>query len=184
MYSLLFLTIYTVVYYFLVSKKTKHLNHTKEIIDMFKTDFPTSLYISIFFIIILISLINYIFFTDFLKLNILDIFAFILLILSALIEYKGIIALKENYYPQTSKEKELITDGIYKQIRHPIYLSGLILGFAILILFSKNLFFYLYPIIIIVIIYKIESEEKYLNKRFSKFKNYKKTNYKILPYIY
>lgn len=184
MYSLLFLTIYTIVYYFIVFKKTKHLDSTKETINMFKTDFPTSFYFSIFFITIFISFIYYIFFTDFFKFYYIDILAFSLLIFSALIEYKGIISLKENYYPQTGKEKKLITNGIYKYIRHPIYLSGLFLGLGIIILFSKNIWFYLYPLIIFSIVYKVESEEKYLTKRFKKYKDYKKTSYKLIPYIY
>ncbi len=184
MYGLLFLTIYTLVYYFLVYKKTKHLNLTKETINMFKTDFPTSFYITVFYIVLLISLINYVFFTGLFSLSLVDSIGIILIILSGVIEYQGIIALKENYYPQTGKEKYLVTKGIYRNIRHPIYLSGVFLASGILILFSKNLFFYLFLVVILTIIYKVESEERYLDKRFPDFKKYKKTSKKLIPYIY
>jgi protein-S-isoprenylcysteine O-methyltransferase Ste14 len=184
MYQLLFLAIYTMVYYFITSKKTKHLDQTKETIQMFRTDAPTSIYISVFFIIILSSLINFVFFTNFMKFYLIDILGVILIICSGIIEYNAIISLKENYYPQTGKEKNLIINGIFKYIRHPIYLSGLFLGLGILIFFAKNIWYYLYPIMVIAIIYKIESEEKYLLKRFKTYKAYQKKSYKIIPYIY
>jgi len=81
-------------------------------------------------------------------------------------------------------EKYLVTNGIFKYIRHPIYLSGIFLGTGIIILFSKDIFIYLFIIIIITIIYKVESEEKYLLKRFKDYKKYTKKSYKLIPYIY
>ncbi len=184
MYGLLFLTIYVIIYYFLIYKKTKHLDLTKETINMFKTDFNTSLYISIYFLVLIISLINYFFISDFMQLYKIHFAGVLLILLSGIIEYKAIITLKENYYPQIRKEKYLVSSGIYKYIRHPIYLSAILLGLGVLILFSLNLLIYLFPIILITLVYKIESEEKYLEKRFVEYKLYKKTNYKILPYIY
>jgi len=80
MYSLLFLTIYVLIYYFIIYKKTKHLDLTKETIEMFKTDFATSLYISIFYLVLLVSLVYYVFFTNFFKLEMLDILGVFLII--------------------------------------------------------------------------------------------------------
>jgi protein-S-isoprenylcysteine O-methyltransferase Ste14 len=184
MYALLFLTIYVLIYYFIIYKKTKHLDLTKETINMFKTDFQTSFYISVFFIVLIISLVNYVFFINSMLLKYIDILGVLLILFSGIIEYKGITTLKENYYPQIKKEKYLVSFGIYKYIRHPIYLSAILLGLGILILFSYNLLIYLFPIILVTLVYKIESEEKYLEKRFTEYKLYKKTNYKIIPYIY
>lgn len=184
MFSLLFLTVYTLIYYFLIYKKTKHLDLTKETINMFKTDFATSFYISVLYFLFLISLINYIFFTNFLKFYLIDLLGALFIIFSGIIEFNAIINLKENYYPQIRKEKYLVTSGIYKYIRHPIYLSGIFLSFGTFILFSKNLIYILLPIVFLVIIYKVESEEKYLKKRFKGYKLYQKTSNKLFPYIY
>ncbi len=184
MYSLLFLTIYVLIYYFIIYKKTKHLDLTKETIEMFKTDFATSFYISIFYLVLMVSLVYYVFFTNFFKLEMLDILGAFLIFFSGLIEYQGIISLKDNYYPQVGMEKYLVTNGIFKYIRHPIYLSGIFLGTGIIILFSKEIFIYLFIVIIITIIYKVESEERYLLKRFKEYKKYTKKSYKLIPYIY
>lgn len=184
MYSLLLLTIYILIYYFIVYKKTKHLDLTKETLNMFKTDKPTSIYIVLFYIVLVAALINYIFFTDFFKFTSFDVLGLILIVFSGLIEYSAIISLKENYYPQTGKEKKLITTGIYSLVRHPIYLSGVFLGFGIVSLFAKNFFYIYFICITAIIVYKVESEEKYLTKRFVNYKIYKKNTYKLIPYIY
>jgi protein-S-isoprenylcysteine O-methyltransferase Ste14 len=185
MYKLLFIGIYTMIYYFFVYKITKNnVDIGKETINMIKTDFWTTQYFFVFFIVILISLVDYLFYSNVMSVNYIDILFAILIIISGIIEYKGIKDLKENYYPQIGPEKYLITSGIFKYIRHPIYLSALFLGAGIILLLSKELFFIIYPFIFISIILKVEYEEKYLIKRFDNYKKYKKTNYKLIPFIY
>ncbi|MDD3178592.1 MAG: isoprenylcysteine carboxylmethyltransferase family protein [Candidatus ainarchaeum sp.] len=186
MYKLIFLSVFILLYYFLFSNKlTKHFNTTKETINMFKTDFWTSFYFTIFYICIMISFMYYFFYTDIYYLNLISLLWFISIIFACFLEYRGIKDLKENYYPQIKKEKYLITSGIFKIIRHPIYTSAIFLGLGIIGFLSTKLLIYLFPIILFVVIIKIEKEDIYLEKRFGKeFKKYKQMSYKLIPYLY
>jgi len=107
-----------------------------------------------------------------------------LIIFSGVIEYKAIKELKENYYPQVGPEKRIVTTGIYKHIRHPIYLSAMILGSSLILLFSFKLVIYLLPILLISIILKIETEDKYLLNNHKEYRQYSKTSKKIIPFVY
>jgi len=185
MYKLLVIVVYVLIYYYFIYRITKkHMDATTETINMFKTDFYTSQYFIIFFILALISLIYYIFYTPLFSFTVLDILFFVIIILSGIIEYNAIKNLGQNYFPQTGPEKDLITTGIYSKIRHPIYLSALILGLGLNSLLAFNILIYTYPILILSVIIKVEQEDKYLTKRFVGYKKYKLTTYKLIPYIY
>ncbi len=185
MYKLLLLVIYVLIYYAFVYRLTKrYMDTTRETINMFKTDFYTSQYFVVFFILALISLFYYMFYTNVYIFAVQDILFFILIIFSGIIEYNAIKNLGENYYPQTGPEKRLITTGIYSKIRHPIYLSALILGLGIYSLWAFNILLYTYPLLIISVIIKVEQEDRYLTKRFKAYRGYKTKSYKLIPYIY
>jgi len=157
---------------------------TNETINMFKTDFYTSQYFIVFFILALVSLCYYIFYTNLYSLTVQDILLFLIILLSGIIEYNAINNLGNNYYPQIGPEKKLITSGIYSKIRHPIYLSALLLGFGIYSLWAFNILIYTFPLLLISVIIKVEQEDKYLTNRFKEYKNYKKNSYKLIPFIY
>ena len=72
-------------------------------------------------------------------------------------------------FPRPIVNGNLITSGIYRSIRHPMYYSLILISFGF---FITQLSFYHLSLTIslaLVIKYKIILEEKYLNK---KFKNY------------
>jgi protein-S-isoprenylcysteine O-methyltransferase Ste14 len=78
----------------------------------------------------------------------------------------------------------LITNGIYKYIRHPMYLSALsgLIGLALfycsyyaLILCAAGIFF---------ITIKIKYEETFLTAKFPQYKEYSLKSKKLLPFIY
>ncbi|MEI8364376.1 MAG: isoprenylcysteine carboxylmethyltransferase family protein [archaeon] len=185
MYKLLFIVVYVLIYYYLIYRLTrKHMDTTTETINMFKTDFYTSQYFVSFFILALFSLIYYIFYTNLFTFTVQDIVFSIVIIFSGLIEYNAIKNLAENYYPQIGPEKRLVTSGIYSLIRHPIYLSALVLGLGLYALLALNILMYTYPLLIISVVIKVEQEDKYLTKRFKAYNKYKTKSYKLIPYIY
>jgi protein-S-isoprenylcysteine O-methyltransferase Ste14 len=157
---------------------------TTETINMFKTDFYTSQYFVVFFILALISLIYYVFYTNLFGFAVQDILFCLIIIFSGIVEYNAIKNLAENYYPQIGPEKRLVTSGIYSLIRHPIYLAALILGLGIYSLLAFNILMYTYPILIISVIIKVEQEDRYLTKRFKEYNTYKSKSYKLIPYLY
>ncbi len=83
------------------------------------------------------------------------------------------------------KDQQLITNGIYNKIRHPIYLAVLMetLGYELI----ANSWL-LVPILVIgtvIFIRHINLEEKLLREAFGeKFTNYSQKTKKLIPYIY
>ena len=81
---------------------------------------------------------------------------------------------------------QLVTDGIFRHIRHPHYTSLLIVGFG-LALFFHSLFALAIAIIAIpIMIWSIIDEEKHLVKQYGiSYKEYmKKVPWRIIPRIF
>ena len=75
--------------------------------------------------------------------------------------------------PRPKKNSKLITSGIYKLFRHPMYYSLIIISFS---LFLKSLTIYNFILSILltfVISKKIKIEEEYLTKKFHNYISYK-----------
>ncbi len=87
---------------------------------------------------------------------------------------------------QVTNDHELVTEGIYRFVRHPSY-TGLIFGFLGLILFlqagSATILFI--TIAIPAYIYRIKIEEDALINTFGQqYETYRKSSYALLPLIY
>ena len=96
---------------------------------------------------------------------------FLLIIISTMVMLISIKDLGSNLspFPRPIVNGNLITSGIYRFIRHPMYYSLILISFGFFI--TKLSFYYLCLTISLALIikFKIILEEKYLNK---KFKNY------------
>ena len=84
------------------------------------------------------------------------------------------------------KDHKLINKGIYKYLRHPMYLANILIFLGIAGTFSSTLGIIVTIIFIIpTTIIRINREEKYLKNRFkNQYKKYQKTTYKMVPLIY
>lgn len=80
---------------------------------------------------------------------------------------------------------QLITDGVYSHIRHPLYLGEILrnIGFT-LILFS------LYGLVLVIVgslflPFRIEIEERLLLEKFGQeYEEYRKRTKRLIPYVY
>ena len=80
--------------------------------------------------------------------------------------------------PRPKENSKLITRGIYRIIRHPMYYSLIIISYC---LFIKSLSIYNFMLSILltfIISNKIKTEEEYLTIKFNEYASYKK-NVKI-----
>ena len=104
----------------------------------------------------------------------------IIFIIGTYIYFKWELYWEKNYHGQ------LITEGIFKYIRHPHYTSLLIIGFGLAFFFNSIAALIIAIIAIPIMILSIIDEEKLLIKQYGKeyiaFK--KKTPWKIIPYIF
>lgn len=93
------------------------------------------------------------------------------------------------YFSRTllvQKRQEIITDGLYKHIRHPGYLGAILLELGLGVA-SGNL--YIAGIIALAIVifyaYRIHTEEAMLLEAFgAKYQAYKKTSWRLLPHVF
>ena len=91
--------------------------------------------------------------------------------------YSGTVVIRENH--------QLITHGIYRFTRNPIYL-GLIIVVIGLPAFSASLPGFVSMLVLIpIILNRIRLEEKLLTEEFQEaFRKYKETTKKLIPFIY
>ncbi|MDF1549153.1 MAG: methyltransferase [Bacteroidales bacterium] len=86
--------------------------------------------------------------------------------------------------PDLKKDAIFVHAGPYGIIRHPMYLA-IIVTFLPLIISQLSIDRLLVFIIIIVdLVFKLNFEERLLAKAFSDYETYKKTTFRLIPYIY
>jgi protein-S-isoprenylcysteine O-methyltransferase Ste14 len=80
---------------------------------------------------------------------------------------------------QTSAEaKNLVTEGIYKKIRHPIYISGLILILGFIFITQQFLILIVWVALIFMQQKRIKNEEKVLLEKFGdRYLEYRKSTW-------
>jgi len=107
----------------------------------------------------------------------------LLIVLGVLLGIISLLQLNKNLspFPTPKSNSTLITHGIYKHIRHPIY-SGItffLFGFG---LYSGSTFKILISLLLLILFYfKSKYEEKLLSNKYSNYKTYRKTTGRFLP---
>ncbi|NPA65398.1 MAG: isoprenylcysteine carboxylmethyltransferase family protein [Epsilonproteobacteria bacterium] len=102
----------------------------------------------------------------------------------------GLLAIKThqqgnfNIRPDIKENCELVTHGIYAYIRHPMYLSVLVMMFGFLILYSDLYRFILYIFLVIVLHVKLHYEESLWVCHSKEYEAYKQRTKKLIPFIY
>ena len=72
-------------------------------------------------------------------------------------------------FPRPIKNSDLVTTGIYRFTRHPMYYSLIFISFGVFIIKPSIYYLFLSICLFLIIKFKIALEEQYLN---NKFKNY------------
>lgn len=143
-------------------------------------------FVLIQFVLFALYVIDYnIFGADFEIQNWLKIGSIVLGFIGAVVITFGIINLNDNLtpFPTPRRNSILISGGIYKYIRHPIY-TGIILLFVAYALFSGSVGrVVITGILTLVFYYKSELEEKLLIERFPRYSDYKVATGRFFPKI-
>ncbi len=86
---------------------------------------------------------------------------------------------------KASSKQTLVTSGVYRMARHPIYLGEILVYLSIPMIFSS--FYGIIPVFVLIpsSLYRIKVEEKALSSHFGQeYAEYKKRTKKIVPYLY
>ena len=115
-----------------------------------------------------------------------SIFAIMIFIIGAIV---GIWALQHNQLgnfnvqPKLKDNAKLITTGIYSYIRHPMYLSVIIMMFSTVFASSTLLEFFLFLVLIFVLWLKARREENLWSLHNENYKLYIERTKLFLPFI-
>jgi protein-S-isoprenylcysteine O-methyltransferase Ste14 len=111
----------------------------------------------------------------------------IILIMGTYINIKGRIDLGLNWANQVTiyTDQKLITTGIYKYIRHPLYGSIIYMFYGSCLIYPNYLAFLCNTLIFIPFMYyRARQEEKFLIEKFSDYRDYIKKTGMLFPKIY
>lgn len=86
--------------------------------------------------------------------------------------------------PEIAEGSTLVTSGIYKYIRHPMYLGLILISLSLVFDFFTLTRLLLFFLLFINQNLKLEYEEKLLEKYFKDYEKYKKGTKKLIPFIY
>lgn len=86
---------------------------------------------------------------------------------------------------EVKKDQKVIDKGLYKIVRHPMYLATIFLFLSIPLILDSFISFFIFLVYPFIICKRINSEEQVLDKELRGFKKYKeKVKYKLIPYIW
>jgi protein-S-isoprenylcysteine O-methyltransferase Ste14 len=103
----------------------------------------------------------------------------------ALVNRAGFSTLTETRRLLITDEHELITDGLFKRIRHPLYLGRITLDFGIALLFASFWGGVLMGISAVLFLIRIHVEEEMLIEEFGDaYLEYRRRTKKLVPYVF
>ena len=110
-----------------------------------------------------------------------------LLIMGWIIGYAAVAAMGLDniaVQPQLKTGHRLVTHGVYRYVRHPMYTSLMIQGLALVFTNPIMLQYLAYGILLVVLFLKSSKEEFYLSQRFDDYAEYKNQSGRFLPALF
>lgn len=118
--------------------------------------------------------------------NLLIIIGFSILIIGISLRLLSLITLKSNFSLaiNPNQSDNLVVTGIYRYIRHPLYLASLLMSCAGCIIFSCITIWFFSLMTLIAVIVRIKEEEAALTAKYPEYVEYKNNTHKLIPFIY
>jgi protein-S-isoprenylcysteine O-methyltransferase Ste14 len=135
----------------------------------------------------LILFVCYVFTPNFLLLNfpsLIKSISVIVAIVGLLILILSLIQLQRNLtpFPSPKQNSELVTNGVYQFIRHPIYTGIFIMAIGYSFSNGHSSRFLISILLLVLFYFKSVYEENLLNKKFSAYKQYQIKTSRFFPF--
>ncbi|MFX0066590.1 MAG: methyltransferase family protein [Candidatus Hermodarchaeota archaeon] len=83
------------------------------------------------------------------------------------------------------EDHKLVKDGVYKYIRHPLYLGEIMRNFGFVLFLSSIFGILVMGLAMVILLFRIPIEERMLIEAFGEeYRDYQKQTKKIIPYVY
>jgi protein-S-isoprenylcysteine O-methyltransferase Ste14 len=109
-----------------------------------------------------------------------------LIVLGAVVIFRGIHGLRESVtpMPKPKPDAELVVDGIYAYVRHPIYLGVILVAFGWSVAMDSVVA--LIVAVVYVVFYDLKSrrEEAWLREQYPQYPAYAARTKRFIPYVY
>lgn len=97
--------------------------------------------------------------------------------------------LRENAYLsrriEVQENQRIIDDGLYRIVRHPMYMATLFLFFSMPLILGSLISFFVLLLYVPLLVIRIKNEEKFLEKNLDGYLLYKqKVKYRLLPFVW
>ncbi len=88
-----------------------------------------------------------------------------------------------NIVPEIKKEAQLITQGIYSYIRHPMYFAVLLIMLGVICVQIDILNIFIYALLVFVLYLKAKKEESLWSNKTNEYKKYQKKTKMFIPFL-
>lgn len=85
---------------------------------------------------------------------------------------------------EKSEGQQLTTTGMYKLVRHPLYLATLLQVAGSGIMLCSVVALALFPLCVAGILVRIRKEERFMTAEFSEYADYAKNTWRLIPWLY
>jgi protein-S-isoprenylcysteine O-methyltransferase Ste14 len=111
---------------------------------------------------------------------------FSILLVGVIIRISSLLTLKQNFSLAIESDTTnfIVAKGLYKYIRHPLYLAVLVISMSGCIIFSCIIIWIFVILTLIGVIRRIKEEEALLILNHKEYKEYMKKTFKLVPFIY
>ena len=120
------------------------------------------------------------------RFDLVESFGALLIILSLIVGLMAVVNMRLdnlNIVPTLKDKHQLVTHGIYRFIRHPMYTSVLLLCLALTLTNPHNPALFIMLVLLVDLVLKSNLEEKLLTERFSTYQDYKNKTGRFLPFL-